>query len=205
MRWFFLIFAFLVVVAFLGLGLRGAKFSKPPFELFPDMDRQYKVKFQKPSHFFEDGSGSRKPVSGTIPMGYTFPITKEKPEPTDLDFSTGDDYYNTGMFGDFYGKGFPEEITVDQALLKRGHERFQINCVPCHGESGNGQGIVSKYWLFPPTANLVDFRVKGLPEGQLFWTITHGKGLMGSYKGTVTVKDRWAIVAYLRALQNATN
>ena len=227
MRWFLLIFAFLVVTMIFGLRGREDKFSKPPFELFPDMDRQYKVKFQKPSEFFPDGSGSRRPVEGTIPMGFHFPISKEDGiVKTDLDFGVGDDYYNTGLFGELYGSGYPDGLAVDAELLERGKERYRINCVPCHGESGNGKGIVSKYWGIPPvqggktdeeyrkeldayngmppTANLIDERVSAFPEGQIFWTITHGKGLMGSYRGTVTVKDRWAIVAYVKALQAAS-
>ena len=204
MRWFFLVFAFLVVAAVLGLRVRGTKFSKPPFELFNDMDRQYKLKFQKPSHLFADGSGSRRPVEGTIPMGFNFPITKDGIKPSPLDFGVGDDYYNTGRFGDFYGKGFPGNLKVDEDFLKRGKERYRINCTPCHGESGNGKGIVSKYWMVPPTANLMDPRVTAFPEGQIYWTITNGKGLMGSYRGTITVQDRWAITAYLKALQAAS-
>jgi len=206
MRWFFLVLALVIVTLVVALGPRGTKFSDPPFELFPDMDRQYKVKYQKPSYFFDDGRGSRKPVEGTIPMGFSAPLSKEEGVPqSDLDFSWGDSYYATGMFGDYFGKGFPEEIEIDEALLARGEQRFKINCTPCHGDSGNGQGIVSKYWLIPPTANLQSDLVKALPEGQIFWTITNGKGLMGPYNGTINVQDRWAIVAYLKALQEATS
>ena len=206
MRWFFLVLAILTVTVFFALGPRGAKFSSTPFELFPDMDRQYKLKYQKPSQFFENDQGSLKPVAGTVPFGFVMPTSKEGGIPTtDLDFSVGDDYYNTGLFGDLYGEGYPEQVTVDQALLERGKQRFEINCTVCHGKSGNGAGVVSKYWLIPPTANLIDPRVKAMPEGQIFWTITHGKGLMGPYNGTVNVKDRWAIVAYLKALQEASN
>lgn len=135
-------------------------------------------------------------------MGYTLPGDQEIGR-TALDFSRGSDYFNTGLYGDFYGKGFPSELKVDEALLQRGRQRFQITCTPCHGESGNGAGIVSKYWAIPPTANLVDPRVKEMPEGQIFWTITHGKGLMGPYNGVLSVEDRWAITAYLRGLQAA--
>lgn len=229
MRWFFLIFTFLVVATIFGLRTRGDKFSKPPFEMFPDMDRQYKVKFQKPSHLFDNGMGSRRPVDGTVPMGFHLPISKEEGLKTsNLDFSFGDDYYNTGQFGDFYGAGYPETLILDEELLERGKQRYRINCTSCHGESGNGKGIVGKYWGFPParesgqsaesfdeamagyngippTANLLDARVKAFPEGQLFWTITHGKGLMGGYGATINVRDRWAIVAYVRALQAASN
>ncbi len=203
MRWFFLILAIASSAIALALGPRGTKFSSPPFMLFPDMDNQQIVKPQKPSEFFENGQGARKPVEGTVPLGLEFPTGKSAPT-TPLDFSRGDSYYDTGRFGDYFGKGFPEEVKVDGAFLERGKQRFAITCSPCHGTSGNGHGAVSKYWLLPPTANLLDARVKKMPEGQIFSTITHGQGLMGPYNGILAVKDRWAIIAYLRALQNAS-
>lgn len=203
MRWFFLILAIAVVALVYALGPRGEKFSSPPFMLFPDMDNQYKVRAQKPSDFFENGQGARTPVEGTEPIGFEFPITSEGATGSNLDYSSGSDYLNTGLFGDFYGKGFPSELKMDEAFLARGKERYQITCTPCHGESGNGLGVVSKYWAMPPTANLMDPRVKDMPEGQIFWTITHGKGLMGPYNGVTSVRDRWAITAYLRGLQAA--
>ena len=205
MRWFFLVLSIAVVTVVYALGPRGEKFSEPPFELFPDMDHQYKLKAQKGSAFFENGQGARKPVAGTVPLGYVKPSEAEGLLTTSLDYSAGDGYASTGQFVDFYGKGFPEGITIDQSFLQRGKERYAISCTPCHGESGNGVGVISKYWAIPPTANLIDPRVKDMPEGQLFWTITHGKGLMGPYSGVVPVTDRWAIVAYVRALQAASN
>jgi hypothetical protein len=197
MRWFFLILAIASITVALAIGPRGEKFSSPPFMLFPDMDNQYKVKAQKPDSFFAFGQGARKPVEGTVPYGHDLPggdIVDDG-----LDYSRGEGYYDTGLFGDFYGKGFPEELTIDAAFLERGRQRYSI------GASGNGQGIVSKYWAIPPTANLLDPRVKALPEGQIFWTITHGKGLMEPYNAVLSVKDRWAVVAYLRGLQAASD
>ena len=204
MRWFFLILAIAVVAMVYALGPRGEKFSSPPFMLFPDMDNQYKVKAQKPSEFFANGQGARVPVEGTEPLGFEMPVGDAvTAEHTSLDYSSGSDYYNTGMFGDFYGSGFPDGLTIDAAFIERGRQRYQITCTPCHGQSGNGAGVVSKYWMIPPTANLLDPRVKGMPEGQIFWTITHGKGLMGPYNGVTPIQDRWAITAYLRGLQAA--
>lgn len=196
MRWFFLILFAIAVMLAVGIGPRGDKFTKPPLYLFPDMDWQYKLKYQKPSDFFADGQGARRPVAGTVPLGYEAPLDGE-------DFPKGDAYFRTGLFGDFYGDGLPEAVEIDEALLARGAERYQIYCTACHGTSGNGQGVVSKYWQIPPTANLLDPRVAALPDGQIFWTISHGKGLMGPYNGAIPIEDRWAITAYLRVLQNA--
>lgn len=204
MRWFLLIFAISVVATVYALGPRGQKFSEPPFELFPDMDRQEKVRAQKPSDFFEDGRGARPPVAGTLPIGFDFPHAGNADDlASRLDFGRGSDYLSTGQFGDYFGSGFPEELTIDQAFLERGRERYQITCTPCHGDSGNGAGVVSKYWTMPPSANLVDPRVAAMPEGQIYRTITHGQGLMGPYGGVLSVQDRWAVVAYVRALQKA--
>lgn len=204
MRWFFLVLSIVVVAVVYALGPRGEKFSNPPFELFPDMDRQYKLKPQKESMFFENHQGARKPVAGTVPLGYVKPIEAEGLLTTASDYSAGDGYASTGQFGDFYGKGFPTGYAVNDTFLQRGKERYAISCKPCHGESGNGVGVISKYWAIPPTANLLDPRVAAMPEGQIFWTITHGKGLMGPYGGVIPVADRWAIVAYVRALQAAS-
>lgn len=206
MRWFFLILLLFSVTVVAAIGRRGDKFTAPPIEIFPDMDRQEKIKYQKPSDMFADGQGARKPVAGTVPIGFELPEGDKRAADgtavSSYGFTHGDDYYNSGRFGDFYGAGFPAEITVDAALLARGRQRFDINCSPCHGASGNGAGTVSNFWVgFPPTANLLADPAKALPEGQIFSTITHGKGLMGPYNGIITVSDRWAIVAYVRALQ----
>lgn len=200
MRWFFLILVLFGIMLLAGIGVRGERFTSPPIEIFPDMDRQFKLKAQKPSEMFADGIGARKPVPGTVPLGFEVDANGGS---ADFSFSNGQDYASTGIIGDNFGDGFPAAHKVTGELLERGRERFNINCTMCHGASGNGQGVVSKYWNIPPTANLVDARAKAFPDGQIFWTITHGKGLMGPYNGTITVRDRWAIVAYVRALQQA--
>lgn len=204
LRWFILVYALLCMLFFGLMGLRSKerRFATRPVEVFQDMDHQAKVKFQQPSDFFPDGQSSRKPVAGTIPMGHEVLRTPAEaaaaPEPGG--------YYETGLMGDYFGQGFPEKVELTQELLSRGKERYAIYCSPCHGLSGDGKGVVSQYWmggLLPPTANLVDGRVAALPEGKLFHTITHGQGLMGPYGGNVPVADRWAIVAFVRALQQS--
>lgn len=197
----------LVVLLVLSAALfRGVKFDTPPFELFPDMDRQDKLKFQKPSTFFADGVGSRLPVAGTVPMGFEIP---EKPAArgfvAEYGFSHGADYYNSGQIGDYFGDGMPEEIKVTAEFLARGRARYDINCAVCHGAAGDGKGAVSNYWL-TPIGNFHDPRLGDraqVPDGAIFDTITHGKGLMGSYGGNITVRDRWAIVAHVRVLQRS--
>jgi mono/diheme cytochrome c family protein len=89
---------------------------------------------------------------------------------------------------------------VTAQLLERGRQRFNINCSPCHGEQADGSGMVKKFGL-ATVANLHDKRIVELPDGEIFNTITYGKNTMGPYGANVVVEDRWAIIAYLRALQ----
>jgi mono/diheme cytochrome c family protein len=180
------------------------------------MDHQAKIKYQAASEFFADGRGARLPVKGTVPMGFEIPAKAavDGAKPARFAFTNGVDYYNTGKMGDFYGDGLPTEITSDplvfnEAFLKRGEQRYNIHCAVCHGTSGNGKGVTSKYGILTAfnlqqpgaldPANAAAFRA----DGAIFDVITNGKGLMGGYGGNITVRDRWAIVAYIRALQTA--
>jgi len=201
MRWFLLIYL-LVAAMCVGLfGWKGQKSVNRPFEVFQDMDHQEKVRPQSASDFFRDGNSDRPPVPGTIAMGRDLPSAPSAADGSDL--PTG--YFRSGTFGEYFGEGFPQQVKIAPEFLQRGQERFGIYCAVCHGHSGDGKGVVGPYWaggVMPVTANLIDDRVKALPEGQLFWTITHGKGLMGPYGGSIPVEDRWAIVAYVRTLQH---
>jgi mono/diheme cytochrome c family protein len=210
MRYFFLAFILSVTVVVSVFGFRGHRFTDPPAEIFNDMDQQAKVKYQAESAFFADGLGAREPVNGTLPVGYEIP---EKPlvgegSRAAIEFSLPGDYYHTGRFGEYYGDGMPEGLTVDPALLKRGQERFAIYCAICHGESGNGQGPL-KQFMPVLIANLHDPQFSDKtnpqfrPDGEIFEVISKGRGQMGSYGANITVHDRWAIIAYLRALQES--
>ncbi|HSY42776.1 MAG TPA: cytochrome c, partial [Candidatus Acidoferrum sp.] len=86
-------------------------------------------------------------------------------------------------------------------LLARGHERFDIYCAPCHGKLGDGNGITKKIGDMPAVANLHDLRIVSMADGEIFNTITFGKNTMGAYGPLIQTQDRWAIIAYLRALQ----
>jgi hypothetical protein len=206
LRYFFLTFI-LVSVCVVGLaGFRGSKMSHPPLEIFPDMDHQPKYQPQHPSPFFADGRAARKPIPGTIPMGYTVPgayyqVSASNRTDTGA-FSNQPDYVNTGKMGDVYGDGLP--VNVTEQLMARGQERYQINCAICHGATAMGDGIIKTYGL-ATIATLQDERIRTMPDGQIFSTITNGKNTMGAYGPQIAVEDRWAIVAYLRALQKSQN
>jgi mono/diheme cytochrome c family protein len=93
-------------------------------------------------------------------------------------------------------------MPITRQLMERGQQRFQINCSPCHGPDGDGKGITSKYGMIG-MANFHDKRLIDMADGEIFNTITHGKNLMGAYGANVEVEDRWAIIAYVRALQRS--
>jgi mono/diheme cytochrome c family protein len=211
MKYFFLTCFFLAALIVAGAGFRGSKTELPPIEIFDDMDHQAKVKYQRESQFFSDGVASRKPVSGSVPMGFEVPSkpASEGAAPSVFGFANGVDYFNTGKVGDYYGDGFPAELVLDQTFIERGQQRYRIYCAVCHGESGNGKGTTSKFGIltafsFQQAGNLDATNATAYrPAGAIYDTITNGKGLMGPYGGAIPVRDRWAIVAYIRALQLA--
>lgn len=190
-------------------GFRGDATTKPPLQILPDMDDQAKIKSQSASSFFADGKGARMIVPSTVPMGLAVAapaVAGTAPTPG-LSFTSGTDYYHTGRFGDYWGDGVPAEVTIDPALLRRGAERYGIYCAVCHGHTGAGNGITSKYGIPMATGNfhLPTFTDPKDPnyrtDGNVFTTITYGKGQMGPYGAMVPVADRWAIIAYIRTLQ----
>ncbi len=210
LRAFFLIFL-LVTIAWLAVfGFRGQKSSRPEIEIFPDMVRQPKVRAQTELNFFADQRGGREPVEGTVPIGYEMPMPNDEGRAVDaageqamhahLGFSEGTDYYNTGKMGENWGTGIPMAVTPQ--LLQRGEQRFNINCMVCHGELANGDGIAKQYGL-ATVVSLQDDRIRNMADGEIFNTITHGKNTMMAYGPRVVVQDRWAIICYLRTLQRS--
>lgn len=206
LKYFFVLLTLIVVGVVCIAGFRGQKFKKPPIEIFPDMDVQPKVKAQTPSTFFSDTRADRKPVPGTVPLGYAAPIVENDVvmEPggpyEQIQFTGAPDYYNTGKIGDQWGTGMPMAITPE--IMARGQQRYNISCAVCHGATGAGNGITAKYGLVG-IANLNQQRIKDMADGEIYNTITHGKNTMMGYGSTIQVPDRWAIVAYIRALQRA--
>ena len=208
LKYFFIIFAFLLLVVIAMAGFRGQKSSRPPIEIFPDMDRQPKVKAQAPSGFFADGRAARPPVEGTVPLGYAMPMHKlvdnsvgEATGPyKQIIFSSSPNYFDTGKMGENWGTGMPFE--VDVAIMRRGQERFGIYCAVCHGATGAGNGVAQKFGL-NTVQSLLQERIRIMSDGEIFNTVTHGKNTMMAYGDRIQVSDRWAIVAYLRALQKS--
>jgi mono/diheme cytochrome c family protein len=202
-----LLFAIAIVAIF---GFRGQKSTGSPLEVFPDMVRQMKVRAQAPLGFFADGRGPRLPVAGTVPIGYEMPKPQTDATPaaagvipeehSRVAFSVGTDYYNTGKMGGQWGTGLPIKVTPE--LMERGRQRFNITCAMCHGPTAAGNGITKQYGL-ATVVTLQDDRIRKMADGEIFNTITNGKNTMMAYGPNVTVADRWAVIAYLRALQRS--
>jgi hypothetical protein len=174
--------ALISVVALTGCA-RGCTSSRPPIHLNPSMDDQPKVRPQTASTFFYNGASMREPVPGTIAIGGL----KE-----DTAFFTG-----KGADGQFVAT-IPEP--VDEALLERGRQRFEIYCQPCHDARGDGRGILFQRGNVP-TASFHEEKILNYPDGQIFDVITNGSGLMAGYRWPIPPADRWAIVAHVRDLQ----
>jgi len=176
-------------------GFRGGLSRKPPIEVFPDLNRQLKLRPQKPNGFFANGVSSQLPPPGTVARSEPIQTVNGPVYPFE------DAPVNTGVVTGTTNFVATNPLPVNDALLQRGRERFDIYCAPCHGALGDGNSITKKLGGMPAVANLHDQRIVAMADGEIFNTITHGKGLMGAYGALVTTKDRWATIAYLRALQ----
>ncbi len=177
------------------LGFQGRMSRTSPLEIFPDMNRQLKLRPQVPDHFFPNGVSSQLPPTGTV--------ARSQPIQTVVGavYRFEDSPVNTGLVAGTTNYIATNPLPVNKALLARGHERFDIYCSPCHGRLADGNGITKKIGDMPAVANLHDQRIVEMADGEIFHTITHGKGLMGAYGPLMPEQDRWAVIAYLRALQ----
>jgi mono/diheme cytochrome c family protein len=147
-----------------------------------DMHNQPKYKPLRPSAFFNDGSSGRPTVEGTVARG----TLKE------------DEGFFTGKVGAALVAEWP--MPVDQALVDRGQQRFNIYCTPCHDSTGSGNGmVVQRGYRKPPS--LHEERLRVAEPGYFVDVITNGFGVMPDYRVQVAPRDRWAIAAYIRALQ----
>ena len=170
---------------------RATLSPRPRIHLIQGMDNQPRYKGQMVNPAFADTRSDRPWPVGTIARG------RLSDEPA----------FTTGHVGEAWVTTFP--VRVDAALLARGRERFEIYCAPCHGLSGYGDGTVARRaeklaegtWV--PPSSLHDAGVRGRAVGHVFNTITNGIRTMPSYAAQIDPADRWAIVAYVRALQRS--
>jgi len=203
---------------------RTTKSDKPRVHIFQDMDVQPKLHPQGfAPELFADHRAMRKPVKGTVARGKL----------------RLDDHYYRGYETDEnldpvvenqqpkWMTGLPDDVKLDEALLQRGRERYNIYCAVCHGENGRGDGMVQRRvqslaqnvspnvvtgWVQPfnllqrdPNSGKLLYGEPMYPAGKLFHTISHGARSMSGYASQISVADRWAIVAYVQAMQFAAD
>ena len=209
MRYFITGFVAIVCLVISTAGFQGSFTRNTPIEVFPDMDRQARVRPQAPNLFdnydFQeglnlsefgagDGRGSRLPVAGSVARGAEI----------------GGQPVNTGRKSGSEDWVEVNPLGVNAGTLERGRERYTIFCAPCHGQAGDGNGIVTQYSLI--TADLHQHRLVQARDGYLFDVISNGFNAttnavgiaysrMPAYKSKISAEDRWAIIGYVRALQ----
>lgn len=178
--------------------MRSTVKKKPRIHYIQDMDNQFRYKAQQVNEFFDDQRAMRQPVRGTIARGEL----------------QDDPHYDKGLVDGAWAETFPAPVGVTVDLIERGRDRFNIYCLPCHGEAGFGDGIIHErafrlvtagvngtQWVEPKS--LHEAAIREQPLGQTFSTITNGVRTMAGYGSQIPVDDRWAIVAYVKALQRS--
>ena len=169
-----------------------------------DMQDQPKMKPYRGTTFFADKLSARQPIEGTVPRGFLR---------TDTEFFTGKKSGTTGQQQQQQAavpgqdNSFPDDIDyfpipITEEVVQRGRSRYDIFCGACHGLTGNGDGMIVRRG-FRRAASFNDDRLRQAPVGHFFDAITNGWGAMPSYSSQIPVQDRWAIVAYIRALQES--
>jgi mono/diheme cytochrome c family protein len=169
------------------VGCRGNRSETTPFHLNPNFDWQSKYKAQ---------SLSMTPPEGTVVWGAD---STNAEDPNRAQYAKLDsEFYRGKTASGQWVARIP--VPVTETLMQRGQERFDIYCAVCHDKAGTGQGMVVKHGFVPPP-NLSDDRLLAYSDGQIFDVISHGIRNMPGYAKQIPEKDRWAIVAYVRALQ----
>jgi len=184
----YLLFAAIVLPLVLS-SCRGEQFKNQPVHPNMNMDQQKRFEPQEKNGFFADNRAMRQPVEGTIARGNL----------------KQDNQFYQGINED---SSFVKEIPVDvtKSFIYRGKNRYEVCCTPCHGIAGNGNGIImaNNYGYVPAPSFHID-RLQNQSDGYIYSAIANGIRNMPSYGTQIDTKDRWAIVAYIRALQRSQN
>ena len=178
--------------------VRAVPSSRTRIHIIQDMDNQPKFRAQHANPLFADGRAMRPVVAGTVAQGHL----------------EADDHYNRGVVDNDCATTFPPQVQVNLDLVYRGQDRFNIYCTPCHGYAGYGDGMINQRamdlvnlglngttWVQPK--NMHEQLIREQPVGQTFNTITNGVRNMSGYAAQIPTEDRWAIVAYVKALQRS--
>jgi len=172
----------------------------------PDMWNQPRYTAYQPSDFFKDGASSRPYVDGVVPYDgarrdWADPIFAELTGEPVVPSMT-DEYFYTGKIDG--QEAADNYFSITPELLERGRERYNITCIACHGMLGNGGGVIPSRG-FPTPSTYHQDRLREVGDGYFFDVITNGFGRMYSYASRIKPEDRWAITAYVRALQTSQN
>ena len=196
---------------------RGDRTDKRPRQFFPGMDDQPRFKAQDSTEFFADGRSMRQPVQGTVPFGRAV-LVGDQPWAEALaerdELVRADPLAYTGRNADgTWLAEIPESVVVDAALLEIGQSGFNIYCAACHGDAGDGQGMVGKRWSYPVPSfydpKYADRALDTGKDGYLWHVVRQGvydaQGVqkMPGYAHAISETEAWGVVAYLRALQTS--
>ena len=178
-----------IFIALLFFGCQGMPSKKPPIHLNPNMDNQERYDPQEKQYFYNsEDVAKRNPIEGTIPYGH---YKEDNPE----------FFYGMNSKEQFVNR-VSDIIRVDETLLKRGQERFNIYCSVCHGYTGEGNGLVSQNDEYNViVTSLYSELLDDKSDGYFFDIITNGKNNMPGYGHQISPEDRWAIVTYINALR----
>jgi len=195
-----LVLSLLLVPPAIILRARSVPSEHRRIHIIQNMDNQPKFVDQQENILFADHRSMRPPVPGTVSR-------------TQM---VGDTHLFLGTVDGEFATSFPDHIAIDRQLLDRGQDMFGVYCLPCHGIKGMGDGVVQERamvllntgtngttWVQPK--NLHEEAISDQPVGQIFWTISNGVRNMAGYGSQVRVQDRWAIVAWVKALQYSQN
>ncbi len=175
-----------MMLAFL-FACRGQTMETPPVHVVWNMDEQKRFEAYERNEFFSDNRAMRQPVEGTVHRGGL----------------QQDEAYYQGINEDStFITDIP--IAINREFLLRGQDQFNVFCTPCHGITGDGQGvIIAGDYGFVPPPSFHSERLRNMPAGQIYSTIANGIRTMFPYADQIAVEDRWAVVAYIRALQSS--
>jgi len=181
-----MIVALAALATVVAVGCRGDLSEDPPIHFNPNMDNQERLDPQETYSRFGDQRAMRRPPPGTVAVGQL----------------KTDRHLQEGKIGHSYAAYLPPAIGLSPALLERGRARFNIYCANCHDRLGTGQGFVYRVNAgLPRPVSFQDRRMRAATVGQLVHTMTFGKSNMPALGYLIPPRDRWAIAAYIRALQ----
>lgn len=181
----------LVVAVLLTIATR-VDYSRPNFEILPDMKYSPAPSAYEPNSIFANGRTLQQPVEGTIARGH-MPIHYE---------ATKEDAVRAGEELTNPFENTEEEPDRLQQSIRRGAETYRIYCVCCHGASGAGDGLVAKRG-FPPPPSFLTGKSRQMEKGQLFHILTYGQGSMADFAGQMSVEQRWDAANFVRSMQDA--